>query len=414
MKVSRITCTLIALILFLSAGTAFGQVPSLFLSESDYFKVYSEISADHADLTAAKMEAFLDLFNSQLRFDLNGLPAKMTVRIFKSKERFNTYIKTIIDEEKNNFVFLQYSDPAKSELVGYYSETAEYDTALIRHGFLQFLKTFVRNPPLWLQTGFAVYFEKSQFDAENQIAVFKENLSWLPTIKSLIDTAVSGGSTGTNSFLSVNDLLGPGAEVLRTKKDLFYAQTWGLVTFLIGSENKQNNRLLWDSISRLKPALSQRENEDIVKTKVFSWASRTALINDFVSFISSIKTFPDLLRDGVDLYTMGDLTGAESSFIKAVAMQGEHYLPYYYLGLIQYSKKDYSLAEYYYQSALILGANADLIYYALGVNAFADSRYNDAENYLNQAVSLNAAEYTDKTQKLLKRIEGLKLNQATP
>lgn len=395
-------------------GNVFGQTPSLYLSESDFYKVYSEVSSNHADLTVKKMEAFRELFNSYLRFDMNAIPAKMTVRIFGTKERFNTYIKTIINEEKNNFVFLQYSDPAKSELVGYFSETAEYDTALIRHGFLQLFKTFVRNPPLWMQTGFAVYFEKSQYDVENDIAVFKENLSWLPTIKSLIQGAAASGNSGTTEYLTVNDILEPRTETLTTKRDLFYAETWGFITFLVESQNKQYNRLLWDSLSHLKPALTQKENEALVRSLVFTWASRTTLLNDFVSFMSTLKTFPDLLRDGVDLYTAGQLKEAETSFIKAIVLQGDHYLPYYYLGLIQYTLKDYALAEYYYQSALILGANADLIYYALGVNAFADSRYDDAENYLTQAVSLNRADYGDKTDKLLQRIEGLKLNTGTP
>ena len=129
------------------------------------------------------------------------------------------------------------------------------------------------------------------------------------------------------------------------------------------------------------------------------------LVNDFKEFILSMKTFPELVQQGIDLYSAGEYDEAEDVLLEAILLDGSHYLPYYYLGLIHYAQKDYSLAEYYYQSALMLGGDNALIQYALGVNSFADSRYEEAENYLMEAKRLSEDKYGEKVATLLERIE---------
>ena len=84
-------------------------------------------------------------------------------------------------------MYLQYKDLAKSELLGFYLDDSSFQKAVVHHGFIQFLKAFVPNPPLWLQKGFAVYLEKSTYDLENQSAEFVDNLVWVKTIKSIIN-----------------------------------------------------------------------------------------------------------------------------------------------------------------------------------------------------------------------------------
>jgi tetratricopeptide (TPR) repeat protein len=392
-----------------AAGFTFAQAPSLYVTESDHYRVYSEISTENAESVAKRMEAYADLFNNYLRFDMTRLEAKLNVRVFAEKSRFDSYLTSIVGTSKNNFVYLQYSSLKKSELVCYDIENErEFETALIRHAFIQFFKSFIKNPPLWMQQGFAVYFEKSTYDPEHDFAVYKENLGWLETLKNLVGDSSSYTNTEGPSLLTLSKLLEPDAATLSEKGNIFHAQAWGFIMFLLNSENNNYNRLLWDAISSLEQDATENENEQYIYAKTFNWVNEYLLYTDFTTYISSIKTFPDVVKEGVDLYTLGNYDDAEKAFIKAISLDGSHYIPYYYLGLIHYTEKDYSLAEYYYQSSLMLGANQALVYYALGVNAFADSRYNDAENYLMEAVDMDSATYASKTEGLFERIDAAK------
>lgn len=393
-----------ALFLFglIIGASVFAQSPSLYVTETDNYRVYSEIGEEAADSIAKRLESYLDLFNNYLRFDLNALEAKMNVRIFSDKDRFDEYLMSLVGETRNNFVYIQYSTVKKSELVCYdMRDSQSFESSLIRHSFIQFLKSFVKNPPYWLQQGFAVFFERSNFDAEHQFAVYHENLGWLDTLKERIDE---------DSFLTLSQLLNPSSSLLRDRNDIFHAQSWGFIMFLLNSENKEYNRLLWDSISALEKEASYDNNVFSVRAQAFQWVNEYLLYTDYTNYISAVKTFPELVNEGVELYALKNYDDAEKAFIRAIALDGSHFIPYYYLGLIHYAGEDYSLAEYYYQSSLMLGAEQALVYYALGVNAFADNRMQDAENYLIEAADLNPDQYEEKVQTIMDRIDAAQMS----
>jgi tetratricopeptide (TPR) repeat protein len=99
------------------------------------------------------------------------------------------------------------------------------------------------------------------------------------------------------------------------------------------------------------------------------------------------------------------LEKAKQSFSQALERDTTNYIPYYYLGLINYSQKDYLTADTYYNKALELGAPTALIYYALGVNAFADNNYEQAVSHLKEAEKLDPDNYKEKVDELLQRIK---------
>ncbi|MEW5817095.1 MAG: hypothetical protein AB1798_17080 [Spirochaetota bacterium] len=394
--------SLLSMCLLCCVGLSFGQTLNVYEAAGNYYRVYSTVSQAKAEDTAKKMDAFFNLFNSYFHFDPASLESKLNVRIFADQTQFNNYLSTIISEKKENFVYLQYSDAKKSELLGFLQDEETFNTSLLRHGYIQFLKSFITNPPLWLQRGFAVYFEKCSYDKEYNQAVYKENLGWLETLKSLIK------KTANRNYIPMSTLLKPDTDTSENEKELFYAESWGLVTFLLNSGNKNYNRILWDSISALKKNASTRENEMAVIKNAFSWIDENGFTADAAGYFAALKTFPMLVEEGIDLYAKGDLTGADERFTQAIILNGNHYLPYYYLGLIHYARKDYALAEYYYQSSLLLGGDQALCNYALGVNAFADNKLSDAQEYLQKAKEMNPASYREKAEKLLARIELIK------
>jgi len=107
----------------------------------------------------------------------------------------------------------------------------------------------------------------------------------------------------------------------------------------------------------------------------------------------------------VEAYNADDVDESERAFVQALKLNEENYVPYYYLGLINYRRQNYGLADYYYQAALEYGADEPITLYALGVNAYADNRFEDAVSYLELTVDRDPA-YRDKAEDLLIRIRG--------
>lgn len=380
----------------------FAQEAEMDMAESEHYVVYSELGTAQARETAERMDAFFDFYNRYFHFDQEKLDHRLQVKIFENKDNFDAYLKTIIPEEKDSFVFLQYSDPEKSELVGYWSNQEEFDTYLSHHGVIQFIKAFVPYPPLWLQKGFAVYFEKCTYSSEKKQVVYVENLSWLYSLKNYTNQTETG--SGVKQLMPFPTLLTLDTSSANAEIDVFYAQSWGLVHFLMNSHRKEYNRVLWDSLLLIDPYFTKQENDRAVIQHAFEWVSKKDFVSDFEQYVLQLKTFPDLVQEGMELYARGEYNRAEINFIDAVSMNEEHPVPYYYLGLISYVKGDYSMAEYYYQNAVTLGAEQGITLYALGVNAFADSRYEEALDYLAQAGSADPDGYAEKSASLEARI----------
>lgn len=389
----------IILLIIITAMSLSAQEPELNTAQSDRYQVYSEISLSHAQETADKLEAYFDLFNSYFHFPEQDLPATMKVRIFSDKEGFDAYLEQFVPEAKSSFVFLQYSDPEKSELVGYWSEGQDFDRYLAHHSFLQFLKTFIPNPPLWLQKGFAVYFETVTYDAEEESAELKENLGWVDTLKSYISEDTEEGLIPFPTLLSLD------VESANANLNRFYSQSWGLVYFLLNSPVKAYNRILWDSISAMEADNTRKENEAAVIRKAFEWVLKRDFDTAFKNYISSLRTFPDVVEDGMSLYASAQYDRAEMDFINAISLRKDHPVPYYYMGLIKYARQDYLSAEYYYEMAIQRGSDPGITYYALGVNAFADGRISDAVKYLTMAHQADPLGYGERAVQLLLRID---------
>ena len=368
--------------------------------ETDHYRVLSELGEEHAEATAEKLEALLGLYNEYLHFDLDELPVRLRARFFTSKDRYDTYLNRVIETTRDDFVYLHYTDLAKSELVGYDMDAESFDVSLKHQGFIQVLRAFVPNPPLWLREGFAVYFEEVEFDDELERAVYRENLAWLETLQSIVD-----GTAGVEPIL-LSEMLRLSVDEAREQIEVFYPQAWGMVSFLLNSANRDYNRIIWDSISALEPDASLQENSQAVLDGAFRWEEEQLIVDAFVSYAGDRKSFRTLVQDGIEQYSAEDLAAAEESFVTALKLREDNFIPYYYMGLINYDRKNYSLADFYYKEALDRGASEALTYYALGVNAYADNRFDDAVGYLEQTVTLDPAAYEDKATQLIERIEG--------
>jgi tetratricopeptide (TPR) repeat protein len=389
----------LVLALFLGASAlAFAQQPSTFTAETSHYRITAETSQAQADEVSRKMEAALSLYNDMFHFDLALLPTKLRVRLFRDIDSFNSYLDKVLSQKRTDFVFVAWSDPEKSELLCFPKEEKAFTASLLHQGSIQFLKAFIENPPIWMREGVATYLDAASWDARTGAFTARPNLAWLDGLKAIIR-----GATPTK-LISFPDLLTTTRDKAQSQMDVFAPQSWGLVQFLLNTDDRSYARVLWDAIGALDPKATLEENSQRARIRAFTWVSAPKLQRDFESYIASLKTASDWLKDGIDQFGAGDSARAEQSFASSLELDPGSKTAWYYLGLLSYARKDYSRAEDNYLKAFQLGANAGIINYALGVNAFAAGNLPDAAKYLNFAKEADKAAYGEKADALLKRI----------
>jgi tetratricopeptide (TPR) repeat protein len=394
MKKLILTITVISL---LAMGIA---AQSSYVHESDHYRVRSHISQDHAETTAMRLEAYLSMFNEYFHFDLDELDFKLKVQVFNSYTQYDRYLTRLIEESRNEFVYLHYSDVSRSELVGALEVGEEFDESFTHQAFIQFIRAFIDNPPLWIREGFAVYFEEAQYDANFGAVNNRENLSWLETLKEILY------GSRQDEALTPEQILAIDVESAKDNIEVFYPEAWGVVNYLVNSEQRSHNRILWDAISAMNPEADLITNSAQVYESAFQWVNQEELQNSFLEYFQEKKTYVELIEEGIEEYEAGNLDASEQNFLIAINRQDISHIPHYYLGLINYDRGNYTLAELNYRTALEKGSAAALTYYALGVNAFADNRYDEAAEYLDTTIQLDPANFTEKVTQILERMEG--------
>jgi hypothetical protein len=372
-----------------AAPAKFGQV------ESDHYVVLSELGQDRAAALSRQLEALFGLYDGFFRYDASDLKAKLNVREFADKAGFDIYMTQIVGQSKDDFVYLHYASPERSELLLFPKAEPDYSASLAHQGFVQFLKAFVANPPLWIREGVAVSFESAAWDDKAGKMSFPENLAWLETVKSLKDRSL---------LMGLDKLLAIGQDEARADLDVFYPQAWAFTSFLLNSQEKAYNRLLWDSVAALKKDASLEDNQAAVAKIVDTWYGSDAVDKAFASYLADRKTFPELVAQGVRKYADKAWDESSAAFVAAQSMNAASYVPDYYLGLIAYAQNQFDLADSHYKQALALGCDPAITNYALGVNAYAQNRLDDAKGFLQTAKTSSPDRYGEKVDSLIAKI----------
>jgi tetratricopeptide (TPR) repeat protein len=125
---------------------------------------------------------------------------------------------------------------------------------------------------------------------------------------------------------------------------------------------------------------------------------------DYLAYLASRRTFPELMEQGQKAYAAKDPMTAELAFFDALDQRPAHYAPYYYLGLLAYGNREFDLAEQYYLSSREYGVDRALVSYALGVNAAGAGRSEEAIEFLRQAADAAPERYREKAESLISRL----------
>ncbi len=364
-------------------------------ASSEHYVVLSELGQDRANALSRQLEALFGLYEGFFRYDLAGLKAKLNVREFKDKAGFDIYMNQIVGQSKDDFVYLHYPSPERSELLVFAKDEGDFSASLAHQGFVQFIKAFIPNPPLWIREGVAVCFESARWDDKAGKLDFPENLAWLETVKSLKDRSL---------LLPLDKLLAIGQDEARTELDVFYPQAWALTSFLLNSKERGYNRLLWDSVASLRKDASLEDNQNAVSKIMATWYGSDATEKAFAAYLADRKTFPELVATGVRKYADKAWAEATDAFVAAQSMNSASYVPEYYLGLIAYAQNQFDVADAHYKQALSLGCDPAITNYALGVNAYAQNRLDDAKGFLKVAKDAAPDRYGEKVDSLVAKI----------
>lgn len=374
MKRFFLTFILFSCILF----SLFSHSP-LLERESSYYKISSSLSSKEAQFFGKKMDALFRYFNDYFHFDVTSFSSKLIVKIFSDEADYFQYIRAY-SQSNSPFVFLQFEDASQNQLVGCSCRLTEFQAALPHYAFIQFLRSFIESPPLWLEKGFAAFFERAKYRQKQDKIFHRENLIWLNPLRTLIAEG--------KELISIDLLLELDEKEIRENRQSFYALSWGVVFFLLHSTDPLYNRIIWDSIRSLQPNATQKVNNRNCQ-KIFEWINFNRFYKELCDYINSLNTFDELLKEGILCYEHKEMSKAKEIFDKAIILESENFISYYYLGLIHFNQKDYSMAEFYYISALQLNGEAAFCYYALGLNALMQKHFHKGEKYLLLAVQHN-------------------------
>lgn len=345
---------------------------------------------------------YWDTFNEIFRFNPDSSLRANHVVILEDKGSYDMYISARIGETRNEFLFLKYQKPELSELV-LYAENGKLPTSPVSMGpslnrqlFLQYLYSFISEPPIWIRDGFQAYFESLHFDSNTQTIQFLPYPAWLETAKNLNSDA----TRALNSEKILSAVTGS-FDAAR-----FYPQAWAFISFLLNTEKGKYQRFLCETFIFLEGSenynrKSQQENTDLIKTRFSRFNSTVACDADYSVWLSEQHTFAELLQSGVSAYNAGNYSESWDMLKKAYTFRQDDPMLTYYLGLVAYAEKDYSAAEAWYNISLKYGADISTVNWALALNAYAEKRFPEAKVFLEVAKTINPARYNDKATKLL-------------
>ncbi len=347
-----------------------------------HYAVTSWAGPEAGKATLGLMEGLLVRYNSVFLFDVSRTKNPWNVVVYSSKEEAEAALAGQTTRLKD-FVYLEYADPAKSQLVAWVSADGlgtDQVRSLAFQGFYQFLWTFIPHPPAWIEIGLANVFWNSQWDGTTVTpnpdlplleALQKKWSEKAPDVASLL--SAPSGSLGSD-----ND------------RDL---EAWGLAAFLLETPEPSYARLLGAALAELSPTATEEVNRTAVGKRFQASKDLTVLGADVQAFWKARLGFAQRLAEGNAQYAANDLAGARRSFQEALNLRPKDNGARYLCGLTAYESKDYTAAEAYFAQVDGKSLPPGLLAYARGLTAFALKNNPDAKTWLEQAKAEDAATY---------------------
>ena len=358
---------------------------------TEHFEIHA--AEEDALILALQMEGRFAAYNRVFRFNPGSLSGPLRVRAFRSREGYESHVAARVDGAvPPGAVYLHFAQADLRELVIHMGNESG---ALPFQAFIQFLRAFVPNPPLWIRDGFGVHFATLGFDTEGELA-HRENLAWLDAVKAMPEP--------------------PGPEaIMRTlapeTMENFPGLAWSLVSFFLNSGNETYLRSLSEGFMMLSYRNTIVENTEAVASRIALWNDMDVMARDHLAYLATRNSFVDLIAAGQAAYIGGRPDEAEAIFRSALYIRSDHYAPWYYLGLMAYNAGDTEAAERYYRIALNFGADNASVLYALALNAATAGRTEEALELLRQTAELAPERFGERAQTLIDQLDNIRVRR---
>ncbi len=365
---------------------------------STHYSIRTQGTAQNARTIAIQLEAMYRFFNNYFHFPTNQENPPLRVLIFSSRQLFDEHIQSLVNVSYDGFIYLHYGRPQRNELIGFVSDDAEVASSFVRQAFLQFLRAHITNPPLWLSEGFSTYVRNATYNPQTQSIMFNESISRAKSLQIIIERS-NGKLT-----LPIESVLTSTRETLQQNSADFYHSAWGLIAYLLNTDEADHARILWGSIARLMPSASFANNQETLQTYEYDWINYPELENAIVSYIKDYETPYILLGRGQKLMQEEKYAEAEKTFARVIELDSEESSGYYYRGLANYHQKNYVLAIAFYEEAIHYGLDENFGLFAIALSRYALNERDTAIELLGQIPA--TSQYYNRAQDLLSQWSG--------
>lgn len=340
---------------------------------SKNFQLFGNAGQDDIRQVANKLEQFREVF-----------------RQFSGKENFNSPIPTNIIVFKNNESFRDFKSVNKKdnltdrteayfqggEAVNYIALSIKGDKAktyrTIFHDYAHFLvdnEIGRTNAPVWFNEGLAEYYELSEIEVDRRITLGVVNDEHLHLLR-------QNNLIPFESFFNFNDY----SLHLQSNENeqIFYAQAWALVHYLLQSNNGARNPQFNKFVDFIRSGKSSKEA--FKEAFQINFAALERELAEYINqknFHVTISTFKDKLDPNNEMQSFS-VSEAEA---KAV------------LGNLLYHINRLEAATAILEEALKLDAGSGPANISLGLVRLRQKNFTEARKYLEKAISLDGKNY---------------------
>lgn len=331
-------------------------------------------NADERDirLVAARLEQFREVFKRLLpvadHFD-SIIPT--TVVVFRDDAAYRPFEPLYRGQPSDVAGYFQSSPDVNYITLSADQQRTRSTSALAFHEYVHLLvKNSFQRAPLWFNEGLAEFYSTFEIaDGNRKVKLGKP-------IKSRVHTLRRRELLPLSTLLSVDDQSPYYNE--QGKRDIFYAESWALVHYLLNGRDK----LRRPQLLRYLDLLATGQSNDEAFQQAFQTDSAT-LENELRQYVQAGRYAEQAVAFAQPLEFNTEL---ESAALSDAEVR-------FYLGDLLLHTNRFEAAEAYLLESLRLDENLASAHAALGMLRLRQNRFADAIKYLERAVALNPQNY---------------------
>ncbi|MFH0888724.1 MAG: tetratricopeptide repeat protein [Planctomycetota bacterium] len=229
--------------------------PISYDKETEHFKIKTDISQDKCDVYGDQLETMRKYYAEM--FDVkDSIQRKKQVYIFNTEEGYQTYAE-LSTQDRAEYT-LGYYHPDYQEFLVFERPTKEAHVlkVLYHEGFHMFIDSIIPTIPIWLNEGFAEYFNGTEMEYQQKKWVITKKGQPIERLK-ILQPGIEAGAV-----VSFEQIMNESQSEFYSEPSIRYAQAWSMVHFFFHFQDGTYKKVLVDYIKALKDGKSQLQTYD--------------------------------------------------------------------------------------------------------------------------------------------------------